>query len=176
MDFKGRSRDPLGHNFHHCSIKLMFFNIIHDLLSNMPNYVRINIQRLKHIYKTEEGANERTNKQTNEQTNARTNEQVNEQTNDQTKDRANERAREGRTFTQHLFTHLFRGLPLRSGGPRRTRPRQAISETKSRISRATVLPFVSSSRLSPSPSSCCCCCDAGLLFLVCSYSCAGVVS
>ncbi len=37
-----------GHHFHHFwNLVCMFFNIIHDLLSTMPNYVRINIQRQK---------------------------------------------------------------------------------------------------------------------------------
>ena len=45
---KWTSGDPLGHHFHHFwNLVWMFFNIIHDLLSTMPNYVRINIQRQK---------------------------------------------------------------------------------------------------------------------------------
>ena len=47
-DPKRRSRSPPGHHFYHFwDLFWMFSNIIHDLLSTMPNYVYINIQRQK---------------------------------------------------------------------------------------------------------------------------------
>jgi len=49
----------------------MFFNIIHDLLLTMPNYVHINLQRQQITdfgEEEEEGANEQADEGTNERT------------------------------------------------------------------------------------------------------------
>ena len=44
MGPKTEVQGPSGHLLHLCC---MFFHIIHDLLSTMPNYVRINTQQQK---------------------------------------------------------------------------------------------------------------------------------
>jgi len=89
-DPKRRSRAPPGHNFQYFWIlPWMFFNMIHDLLSTMPSYVRIYIQCQK-IKETGKLTHEKTNKRPNEQTNERTNERTKNQTNAQPNERTNE--------------------------------------------------------------------------------------